>query len=306
LKFPAIFLAFGIAIAVSLPAHADVLKIQKVDEGIWALVGPLEQRNLANLGNNATFGLIETSEGAVLIDPGGSRLGAAMIDDAIQAVTEQPVRFVINTGGQDHRWLGNAYWQAKGAKVIAAAEAVDDQKERFSIQMTMLSQLIEEGLEGTVAAYADITFDDAYTLEIGGKMLEIYHPASAHTPGDSFVWLEESKTVFTGDIVYIGRILGVMEFSNTAEWIDAFEAIEALNPEHLVPGHGPATDMKTARADTYEYLQNLRSQISKHIDAGGGIIGSVSVDQSGFSHLDQFDALAGRNAQAVFEQMEWE
>jgi glyoxylase-like metal-dependent hydrolase (beta-lactamase superfamily II) len=277
-----------------------------VTEGIWALVGPLEQRNSVNLGNNATFGLIETSDGAVLIDPGGSARGAAMIDEVIQTLTDEPLLYVINTGGQDHRWLGNAYWQAKGAQVIAASQAVEDQKERSSIQMTMLSQLIGEGLDGTDAAYADITFEDAYTLEIGGKVLEIRHPASAHTPGDSFVWIAEDDTLFAGDIVYVGRILGVMGFSNSAAWLEAFEAIDALTPKHLIPGHGPATDLETARTDTYEYLKNLRSQIRKHIEADGAIIDSVKVDQSAFSHLDQFEALAGRNAQAVFEQMEWE
>ncbi|GAA5074635.1 hypothetical protein N0B44_27100 [Roseibacterium beibuensis] len=43
-----------------------------------------------------------------------------------------------------------------------------------------------------------------------------------------------------------------------------------------------------------------------HIDAGGDIIGAVEVDQLAFSHLDQFDALAGRNAQMLLQQMEWE
>ena len=43
-----------------------------------------------------------------------------------------------------------------------------------------------------------------------------------------------------------------------------------------------------------------------YIDVGGDIIGSVDVDQSNFTYLNQFDSLAGRNAQAVFEQMEWE
>lgn len=300
------FLSIAFILGVSVPARADVLNVQNVTEGIWALVGPLEQRNLDNLGNNATFGLIETTDGAVLIDPGGSHSGAAMIDNVVQTLTDQPVRYVINTGGQDHRWLGNAYWQAKGAQVIAATQAVDDQKDRYSIQMTMLSQLIGEGLDGTEAAYADITFEDAYTLNIGGKTIEISHPASAHTPGDSYVWIAEADILFAGDIVFVDRVLGVMEFSNSGEWLEAFEAIDALNPKYLVPGHGPATDMDTARADTYAYLKNLRSQISTHIDAGGGIIGSVHVDQSAFSHLDQFEALAGRNAQAVYEQMEWE
>lgn len=304
------FAAFAMVLAVHLgsgaPAHADVLDVQEVTDGIWALVGPLEQRNAENVGNNATFGLIETTDGAVLIDPGGSAQGAAMIDEVIRNLTNQPVRYVINTGGQDHRWIGNAYWQAKGAQVIAASSAIADQKDRHSMQMTILSQLIGDGLNGTTEAYADIAFDDAYTLELGDKILKVYHPAAAHTPGDSFVWISESDTLFAGDIVYVGRVLGIMNFSNSAEWIEAFEAIEAFNPTHLVPGHGPATNMTVARADTFAYLNNLRLKIREHIDAGGDIIGSVDVDQSAFVYLDQFEALAGRNAQAVFEQMEWE
>ncbi|MBT8411690.1 MAG: MBL fold metallo-hydrolase, partial [Octadecabacter sp.] len=246
------------------------------------------------------------ADGAVLIDAGGSAAGAAMIDDVIQTLTDQPVRYVINTGGQDHRWIGNAYWQAQGATVIASADAVADQMARASMQTTMLSQLIGDGLDGTDPAYADITFDDAYTLKLGGQTFDLRHVAAAHTPGDSFVWLANANTVFSGDIVYIGRILGVMEFSDTAQWVTAFEAIDALAPAHLVPGHGPATDMATARADTYDYLINLRTQMAAHIDAGGDIIDSVNIDQSAFARLDQFAALAGRNAQTAFQQMEWE
>lgn len=306
MKFTSFYLIPAILLASSISAQADVLQVQEVTDDIWAIVGPLEQRNPENLGNNATFGLIVTSDGAVLIDPGGSERGAAMIDDVIKELTDEPVRYVINTGGQDHRWLGNAYWQGNGAQVIAAAVAVDDQVARESTQMTILSQLIGDGLDGTTASYADVTFDDEYTLELGGKTLEIRHPASAHTPGDSFVWIPGSETVFAGDIVYVGRVLGVMDFSNSADWLEAFEAIDALNPKHLVPGHGPATTLEVARADTYEYLVNLRTQIGEHIESGGDIIGSVDVDQSAFTYLDQFESLAGRNAQAVFEQMEWE
>jgi hypothetical protein len=43
-----------------------------------------------------------------------------------------------------------------------------------------------------------------------------------------------------------------------------------------------------------------------HIDAGGDMIGAVGGDQSAFAHLEQFDALAGRNAQQVFTEMEWQ
>lgn len=295
-----------VALVLPLPVLADVLKVQQVGPGIWAIEGPADQRDAQNLGNNATFGLIETAEGAVLVDPGGTWAGAAMLHDVVRGLTDQQVTHVINTGGQDHRWLGNGYWQAQGATVIASADAVADQTVRGSLQLTMLSQLVGEGLSGTEPAFADVTFEEVYNLDLGGRRIEIHHMGAAHTPGDSFVWLSEARTVFTGDIVYVGRILGVMEFSDSAAWLESFAAIEALDPVHLVPGHGPATTLEQAQADTRDYLAALRESMRAHIDAGGDIIGSVDVDQSAFHNLDQFEALAGRNAQAVFQQMEWE
>ena len=294
------------ALVLPFPVLADILNVQPVAPGIWAIEGPAEQRDAQNLGNNATFGLIETTDGAVLVDPGGTWAGAAMLHEVVRGLTDQPVTHVINTGGQDHRWLGNSYWQAEGATVIASADAVADQQARASMQLTMLSQLVGEGLSGTEPAYANVTFESDHVLDLGGRRIEIRHVGAAHTPGDSFVWLPDAQVVFTGDIVYVGRILGVMEFSDSATWLEAFGAIEMLEPVHLVPGHGPATTLAQAQADTRDYLQNLRDRMREHIDVGGDIIGSVDVDQSAFAYLDQFDALAGRNAQAVFQQMEWE
>ncbi len=295
-----------LAIVSPAMAMSADLTVQDVAPGIWAIEGPAEQRNAENLGNNATFGLIETDAGAVLIDPGGTWAGAEALDAVVSGLTGKPVAHVIDTGGQDHRWLGNGYWKAKGATIIASASAVADQQARGSLQLTMLSQLVGEGVEGTEPVHADTVFDEALDLTIGGRRIEIRHVGGAHTPGDSFVWLPDERVVFTGDIVYVGRLLGVMAFSNTATWLEAFDAIEALEPEALVPGHGPATTLEQAQADTKHYLVNLREKMQAHIDEGGDIIGSVEIDQSAFAHLAQFDALAKRNAQAAFEQMEWE
>jgi hypothetical protein len=97
-----------IAALVAAPglATAEVLDVQPVIDDVWALVGPMQQRDAENLANNATFGVVVTEAGVVLIDPGGSYQGAAMIDAAIDGITDRPVTHVINTGGQDHRWLG--------------------------------------------------------------------------------------------------------------------------------------------------------------------------------------------------------
>ncbi|MGC9368454.1 MAG: MBL fold metallo-hydrolase [Paracoccaceae bacterium] len=299
---------FLAALAMLLPTtlFASPLTTSQITPGVYAIVGPFDQRNPENLGNNATFGLVVTGEGAVLIDAGGSYKGAEALHEVIRGLTDQPVTHVINTGGQDHRWIGNSYWQAQGATVIASEDAVADHQARGSMQMTMLDALIGEALDGTEPSYADVTFAEDYTLTLGGTTLEITHAGAAHTPGDSFVWLPEQGVMFTGDIVYVGRILGVMEFSSSVDWVDTFEAMAAHEPEHVVPGHGPATDLPTATRDTYDYLVNLRARIAEHIDAGGDIMGAVEVDQSAFSYLENFDQLARRNAQEVFSQMEWE
>ena len=184
MKHLVISLTIGAAAVLPSIASGETLEVQAVTDGIWAIVGEKEQRSPENLGNNATFGLVVTSEGAVLVDPGGSWKGAAALDAVIRGVTDQPVKYVINTGGQDHRWLGNGYWQAQGAQVIASADAVADQQARGSMQMTMLTQLLGAELEGTEPVQADITFDDAYTLDLGGTVFEITHPGDPATTAE--------------------------------------------------------------------------------------------------------------------------
>ena len=57
------------------------------------------------------------------------------------------------------------------------------------------------------------------------------HRGPAHTPGDSFVWLDERDVMFTGDIVYVDRILGNGDQrSITDSWLAAFEAMAAFDP----------------------------------------------------------------------------
>lgn len=287
-------------------APAAALETVRVADATYAFVGEKEQRSPTNLANNATFGLIVTDAGAVLVDPGGSWKGAEALHAAVRKVTDKPIKFVVNTGGQDHRWLGNGYWKAQGAQIVASKAAVADQQARGSMQMSMLSQLLKDVLKGTEPVHADIVFEGNHKIDLGGVAVEVRHVGQAHTPGDSFVWVPAKSTVFTGDIVYTERILGVMEFSKSKTWLGAFEAVAALKPDHVVPGHGAPTGLDRAKADTYNYLVALRAGIKAHVDAGGDAIGAPKVDQSAFKRLEQFEALAGRNAQQVFAEMEFE
>lgn len=285
----------------------ELLHLQKVQNNIYAIVGPFGNRTPENLGNNATFGFVETEDGVVLIDSGGSKHGAAAIDKLIKKVTDKPVKVVINTGGQDHRWLGNGYFKEKGARIIASAAAVADQHERLQDQMFILGNLIGvKALEGTDPVYADETFAKQMSFTQGGVYFQLKRVGPAHTPGDILVWLPKEKVVFTGDVVFVGRLLGVMSYSSSRHWLKAFEEMATLRPETVIPGHGPATDLTKAKSDTYDYLVFLRESVKGFIKAGKNMARIGSLDQSRFQYLENFEMLKGHNAEQVSIEMEWE
>lgn len=293
--------------AMRVPAIA--LEALKVDNNVYALVGELGQRSPSNLGNNATFGVIVTPDGPVLIDAGATAKGAALIEAAIAKLTDKKVIAVVNTGGQDHRWLANSYWKAKGARLIAAKVAVADQKSRLDMQWMGLEQLVgKDGLAGTEPRYAEETFDGELDLTIGGTKLHLRHPGRAHTPGDIYVWLPEQKVVFAGDIVFNDRMLGILPapLSTSADWIKAFDAMAASAPRIVVPGHGRPAGLDRAKADTRDYLVALRDAVKRLLDAKGDMSAAARIDQSSFTRLAGAAQLAGRNAQAVFAEMEFE
>ncbi|GAB6054490.1 MBL fold metallo-hydrolase [Magnetospira thiophila] len=288
-------------------AQATALSVVKVLDNVYAIVGPFEQRNADNLANNATFGFVVTDQGVLLVDSGGSFKGAAAIEAAIRTVTEQPVKIVINSGGQDHRWLGNSYFKAKGARIIASRAAVEDQKARTRDELFMLTQLMgAAALEGTEPVYADETFDTDMSLTFGGETFELHHPGPAHTLGDAFIWMPEKKLVFAGDIVFVGRMLGIGPAGNTQSWMTAFEALAAYQPAQVIPGHGAPTTLAQAKAETYDYLAYLREQIGAILARGGAIEDAIAVNQDAYRSLAVFEQIAKRNAQNVFMQMEFE
>jgi glyoxylase-like metal-dependent hydrolase (beta-lactamase superfamily II) len=285
----------------------EKLRLHKVVEGVYAVVGDLGNRTADNLGNNATFGFVVTTQGVVLIDSGGTYLGAQNIEQLIKTVTDKTVVIVINTGGQDHRWLGNGYFKNIGAQIIASEDAVNDQKARTQDQFFILGNLVgDKGVKGTDAVYADKTFKQQLDFKLGNTLFNIRHSGQAHTPGDSFVWLPQQEVMFAGDIVYVERMLGVGAYSNSKSWISVYQTMAAYKPKHLIPGHGRATSLSQAKKDTYDYLVFLRKSVAAFMENGGDITEISSVNQSTYSYLLNYKVLSGRNAQQVFTELEWE
>lgn len=300
-------LRIATALAVLWPWPAPALDLVTVVPNVHALVGELGQRSPSNLGNNSTHGFVVTSEGIVIIDPGATAKGAALIEARVRAVSDRPIIAVINTGGQDHRWLGNGYFKARGARIIASQGAVADQRQRFDLQWMALKMLVgESGLEGTLPYHAETAIADRSTLRFGDTTFHLIPSGGAHTPGDLIVWLPQQRIAFSGDVVYTDRLLGVLPVSNTKRWLAAFDLLEGLSPTIVVPGHGRPADLVTARQQTKDYLAHIRGLARRALDNGEAIDAALKGDQSMFSALTGFDQLARPNLQQTYIEMEFD
>ena len=284
------------------------VKFQPVAPGVYAFIGEKAGRTYENEGLNANIGLVVTPAGALLIDSGASLRGAQQIQAAVRQVTPQPVKWVINTGGQDHRWLGNGYFIAQGAEVIAHANARADLQARGGDHIAALKPELKEKLDGTVPTLPTrwLTGRDE-TLNLGGTVVEVKHRGGAHTPGDVMVWLPQQRVVFSGDIVYVDRMLGVLPVSHTGRWLESFAALEALQPARIVPGHGDVCELPQAQAQTRDYLQALRTHMKKAVENGEDIGAAIrSFDAKPWLGLLNAADLHPGNASRTYLELERE
>lgn len=297
--------ALGMA---TFAAHALDVRFQQVAEGVYAHVGDKGPRSSDNEGLNANIGLVVTPVGAVLIDSGATYQSARQIHDAVKTVTPQPVKWVVNTGGQDHRWLGNGYFAGHGAEVIAHANARADMSNRGNDHLLGLKATLGPKADGTVPTLPTrwLAGNDE-RLELGGVVFEFKHRGGAHTPGDTMVWLPQKGVLFSGDVVYVDRMLGVLPVSSTKRWLETFAVVEQLNPKVIVPGHGSVTNLATARTDTKAYLVALREHMKKAVSEMTDIGEAVkSFDAAPYRRLLNADELMPGNASRTYLELERE
>jgi glyoxylase-like metal-dependent hydrolase (beta-lactamase superfamily II) len=289
-------------------AQALTVEFQRVAEGVYVHVGDTGPRSADNEGLNANVGLVVTPAGAVLIDSGATAQSARQIREAAAKVGAQPIRWVINTGGQDHRWLGNGYFLAQGAELIAHADALADMRNRGNDHLVGLKATLGAKADGTVPTLPTRLLEGTDArLELGGTVFEFKHRGGAHTPGDTLVWLPQKNVLFAGDVVYVDRMLGVLPVSNTKRWLETFAVIEQLEPRVLVPGHGSITTVATARADTQALLLALRAHMKKAVDDGVDVSAAVkSFDAKPFMRLRNAAELMPGNASRTYLELERE
>lgn len=293
------------SIADQYPDSILYSKPIEVIPDVWSAIGATAPPDYENSGHNNNYSFVITGSGVVVVNS-GSYLLAKALHDEIKAITDQPVRLVINENGQGHAMLGNGYWRDQNITVLAHADAaVEFERSGYGSLANLKRFAKEKSAESRVQPPSE-TMTDSLTVEFGDKRIEVMWLGTSHSTGDVVVWLPDERLVIAGDMAFHERLLPIFEDADTLAWLDSWERFEALEALYVIPGHGHPTNMDQVRRYTRDYLLFIRGEVQKLLDDGEDLEAAYNIDQSRYAHLDTFEELANINAGRVFEQMEFE
>jgi glyoxylase-like metal-dependent hydrolase (beta-lactamase superfamily II) len=219
-----------LALLAATPGYAQdfssvEVRATAVADGVWALEGA---------GGN--LGLVIGTQGAFLIDDQYAPL-TERIRAAVAEITDQPVKFVLNTHWHFDHTGGNENLADGGTLVVAH----DNVRRRLSAGqfMEFFQRQVEPAPD---AALPVVTFGDSIRFHLGGHTLEAIHVPRAHTDGDAIVHLQEANVIHGGDIVFDGMFpfIDYGSGGHIAGMVDAVDAILARSngDTKIITGHG--------------------------------------------------------------------
>lgn len=199
--------------------------------------------------------IIETTDGVVLFDVGLEFNGPRIVDE-VRAITDKPVKYIIyGHGHADHAFgtqsiLMDAEACGHPRPIILAHENVGKRFARYQRMLPYHEHInrIQFGIPENIPAfsrtytYPDETYRDTTSFNLGGTTFELRH-AMGETDDATWVWMPELKTVCLSDLWVwscpnVGNPFKVQRYAR--EWAEALEAVAALSPELMLPGHGAA------------------------------------------------------------------
>lgn len=222
----------------------------------------------------------------------------------IKKLTSQPIKWVINTHHHGDHTGGNPVF-AKFATIFAqnnvrarlvsgyhnaltnAPGAVTKaEQELAAAKATNNAARIAEAQEQLASAQNNlqmaqsfdpekvgptVTYDGELIFHMGGEEIHVFHPARAHTDGDSIIYFKNANVAHWGDGFANNWVPVIDAGSNgsSLEWLQFIDKGIQLVGENatMVPGHGAiakAADVRRLRT----YFTNLQAAVGKSIAAG--------------------------------------
>jgi len=284
------------------------MELKQVAEHTWYVEG-LAGIATDNAGFVSNAGVVITDMGVVIFDALGTPSLANKLLQKIRELTDKPiVKVIVSHYHADHIY-GLQVFKEQGAEIIAPdgvyeyidSEAASSRLEerRFSLEPWVNEQ--------TVVVTPDRIIDKSENFSVGKFNFTINVIGSAHSDGDMTLYVENDRVLFTGDLIFEGRV-PFLGSNNTKHWLETLQKMEAQKLHALVPGHGPAAkEPMKAITLTRTYLAFLRDKMGAAVEEMIDFDEAYNaVDWSAFKSLPAFEAANRKNAFQVYLSLEEE
>lgn len=267
--FIALVYSLSLTSAFSQQAAKVTLFPKQVSSSVWYVEGATALGSVENKNFISNAAFVVGSEGVIVIDALGSPVLADALIDAIQKITSKKIAAVIVTHYHADHIYGLQSFKKLGAKIIAhpaAREYLNSEtaKQRLEVSRTELAPWVDQL---TLLVEADDWIAKETNLKLAGIELLVKPVGPSHTPEDLVIYFPKEKILFTGDLLFRGRLPFIGATADTKPWIEALSSFLSLNAAIAVPGHGGVSE--TAPTDIVmlrDYLVYLRETMGKAVD----------------------------------------
>jgi len=227
---------------------------QKLSDGMYMLLGP---------GGN--IGVCVGDDGVFVIDDKFARFADQIISQ-IKGITDQPIRYVVNTHYHGDHSGANAQMKAVGATIMAHENV------RKRMGMTFENKAFGRTVKATdPSLWPTLTFSEKATLHFNGQTVTVIYTPNAHTDGDSIIFFKEANLLHMGDNFFNGMFpyIDIDGGGSLQGMIASHEtALSLINDETtIIPGHGPLA-VKADLIKTQDMLKDIQKRVESEISKG--------------------------------------
>ncbi len=199
------------------------LTLEKIKDDLYVISG--------DGGNVAAY---VTNEGVIIVDDKFDA-DVAEILSKIKSVTNEPVKYVLNTHQHGDHTGGNA-------KMLPVSEIIIHENARANM------------VAGKMPGVPRLTYSDQTGVYLGGKEVIAKHFGRGHTNGDAAIYFPALKTVHTGDLFVTGApFIDYSAHGSAKEWASTIDGILKWDFDTVIPGHGPVSK----RADLIKFRDGM-------------------------------------------------
>lgn len=240
-----------IGTAQSATAQQDTVRIQTIPvaSGVYMLVG-----------SGGNIGVSVGEDAVFLVDDQFAPLTGRIID-AVKALSDRPIRFLLNTHWHGDHTGGNENFGKAGVIIVAH----DNVRQRMSVEQFM-ARFNSRTPPAPKPALPVVTFNDVATFHLNGDDIHAVHVKNAHTDGDVLVHWQKANVLHMGDTFFNGMypFIDLSSDGSVNGLIDAIgTALTYANDQtRIIPGHGPVSS-KADMAAYRDMLVTVRDNIQK-------------------------------------------